>query len=143
MEFRELIKSLKGDHTVILSSHILSEIEQSCERVVIIDEGKVKAMDSVENLLSSYQGGERIRMQIEGTQEKVKKALEKIKTIKKLNITKAKQGMVNALVESENDIRRELAKAVVENDLGLLELSGERFTLEEVFKKLTTKEENA
>lgn len=142
IEIRELIKNLKGDHTVILSSHILPEIEQTCERVVIISEGKVVAQDTPQNLTSRLKGGERTRMRIEGDEKKIRDAFKTIKSIKTLEIQSA-DGICQVSVESESDIRKELAKQTVSKDLGLLELAADKFTLEDIFLSLTTKEEAA
>lgn len=142
IEIRELIKNLRGDHTVILSSHILPEIEQTCERVVIINNGKVVAQDTPQNLTSRLKGGERTSLKIEGDEKKIREAFKSIKTIKTLDI-KTVDGICQVLVESENDIRKDLAKQTVSKDMGLLELSADKFTLEEIFLHLTTKEEAA
>ncbi len=142
IEIRQLIKGLSGEHTVILSSHILPEIEQTCERVVIINEGKVVAEDTVENLTNRMRGVQRINLQVEGDQDAVKKALQSIDAIEKMNVI-AKNNICEVEVESPQDIRKDLARVIVNNGLGLLELSTERFTLEEIFLHLTTKEEVA
>ncbi|MEJ2053161.1 MAG: ATP-binding cassette domain-containing protein [Calditrichaceae bacterium] len=141
IEIRELIKNLRGEHTVILSSHILPEIEQTCERVVIINEGKVVAQDTPENLTNRLKGGERIQLQVEGKEDAVKKALKPIKEIKSLEAATDKKGIVKVVIESDKDIRKMLAKNIVGEGLGLLELSTDRFTLEDIFLSLTTKEE--
>jgi len=143
IEIRELIKNLSGEHTVILSSHILPEIEQTCERVVIINEGRVVAEDSVANLTGRMRGVERILLQVEGSEEQLRQLLGKISDIKTLHFGRQKDGVVQVSVESEKDLRKELAKQIVKNDLGLLELAIERFTLEDIFLHLTTKEEAA
>ncbi len=142
IEIRQLIKGLSGEHTVILSSHILPEIEQTCERVVIINEGKVVAEDTVENLTNRMRGVQRINLQVEGDQDAVKKALQSVDAIQKMNVT-MKDNVCEVEVESPQDIRKDLARVIVNNGLGLLELSTERFTLEEIFLHLTTKEEVA
>jgi len=142
IEIRELIKNLKGDHTVILSSHILPEIEQTCERVVIINDGKVVAQDTPQNLTNRLKGGERINLKIEGDEKKIRTAFKSIKEIKSLEI-EVVDGISQVVVESESDIRKELAKQTVSKDLGLLELSADKFTLEDIFLHLTTNEEAA
>jgi len=142
IEIRELIKNLKGDHTVILSSHILPEIEQTCERVVIINEGKVVAQDTPQNLTSRLKGGERINLKIEGDEQKIRTAFKPIKDIKSMDI-KTADGICQVIVESASDIRKELAKQAIHKDLGLLELYTDKFTLEDIFLQLTTKEEAA
>jgi ABC-2 type transport system ATP-binding protein len=141
IEIRELIKNLKGEHTVILSSHILPEIEQTCERVVIINEGRVVAEDTVDNLTSRLKGGERSVLIVEGSEKKIKDAFSKLEMVKSFELTKSINKTFKVSVESENDIRRILAKTVVENDLGLLELSSDKLSLEDIFLHLTTKEE--
>ena len=141
IEIRELIKNLRGEHTVILSSHILPEIEQTCERVVIINDGRVVAEDTPENLTNHLKGVERTQLQVEGKEAAVKKALKPIKAIKSLETNVDQNGIINVVVESESDIRKMLAKNIVGEGLGLLELSTDRFTLEDIFLHLTTKEE--
>lgn len=143
IEIRELIKNLSGEHTVILSSHILPEIEQTCERVVIINEGRVVAQDTPKNLTNRLKGGERTSLIIEGGKEKVSDAFKTITDIKTIEIKEDKDGTCRVLVESEKDIRKELAKQVISKKLGLLELSADKFTLEDIFLHLTTKEEVA
>ncbi len=71
IEIRELIKNLKGDHTVILSSHILPEVEQTCERVVIISDGLVVAEDTPDNLTARMRGSDRVLLEVEGEKEKI------------------------------------------------------------------------
>jgi len=143
IEIRELIKNLRGDHTVILSSHILPEIEQTCDRVVIINDGKVVAQDTVANLTNRMQGGERTLLQVEGKEEEVRKVLESASGIKSLNVNTVSGGQLELIVESEQDIRKELANLIVKGNLGLLGLTAEKFTLEDIFLHLTTKEEAA
>jgi ABC-2 type transport system ATP-binding protein len=141
IEIRELIKNLAGEHTVILSSHILPEIEQTCERVVIINEGQVVAQDSVDNLTSRMRGGEQTNLLVEGSEEKIRASLSKMDTVKSFNIEKSDGGVFKINVESELDIRKDLSQQIIKNNLGLLELTAEKFTLEDIFLHLTTKEE--
>ncbi len=143
IEIRQLIKNLGGDHTVILSSHILPEIEQTCERVVIINEGKVVVEDTVENLTNRMHGVQRITLQVEGSEEAIKQALQPIPDIQKMEFNSKGKDIREVIIETPKDVRKDLAKAIVNSGLGLLELSTERFTLEEIFLHLTTKEEVA
>ena len=143
IEIRDLIRHLKGDHTVILSSHILPEIEQTCERVVIINQGKVVAQDTPEELTRKLKGGEKVILQVEGSSEDINKALKGIKGIDKMDIEEVKQGVNKIIIESDKDLRKDLAKKVVNSGLGLLELTVDKFTLEDIFLELTTKEEEA
>ena len=143
IEIRELIKNLRGEHTVILSSHILPEIEQTCERVVIINQGRVVAEDTPENLTARLAGGERILLTVAGDEEKWRRAAEKVEGVRGVEIVPADGGLLNIKVESERDIRTELARLTVTNDMDLLELKKETFTLEDIFLHLITKEEAA
>ena len=101
IEIRELIKNLRGDHTVILSSHILPEIEQTCDRVVIINEGKVVAEDTAENLTNRLQGGERTLLQVEGPEDAVRKTLESASGIKSLDVNTVSENLLELIVESD------------------------------------------
>jgi len=143
IEIRELIRGLAGEHTVILSSHILPEIEQTCERVVIINDGRVVAQDTPENLKNRLAGGEQVHLLLDADETAARKALENVAGIDTLNFDSGKDGLLSVQVKSANDIRRELARAVVKHNLGLLELSADRFSLEDIFLKLTTNEEAA
>ncbi len=143
IEIRELIKSLGGDHTIILSTHILPEVEMTCKRVVIINEGEVVAKDTPDNLTRRLKGNERTILELEGEAGKAQSLLEKTDGV--LSVQKAQSGNkhLRFVVETSSDIRRELAKSVVDNGLGLYELRTEAYSLEEIFLHLTTKEEVA
>jgi len=142
IEIRELIKNLAGDHTVILSSHILPEVEQTCERVVIINDGLVVAEDTPENLTRRMTGSERILLQVEGDEDKVKSVLTSFPDVTDVN-TKNKNGIIDIVVESKKDLRKEFAQSIIENKMGLIELQSDKVTLEDIFLHLTTKEEEA
>jgi ABC-2 type transport system ATP-binding protein len=143
IEIRELIKKLGGDHTVILSSHILPEIEQTCDRVVIISEGAVVAEDTVQNLTARLKGVERVIMQVEGAESAIRQALGSVQHIRNLTLKTQTNQTHQIIIESDHDLRRDLAKAVIQNGMELLELTTDKFTLEDIFLKLTTKEEAA
>ncbi|MBI4263877.1 MAG: ABC transporter ATP-binding protein [Acidobacteria bacterium] len=145
IETRELIKQLGGDHTVILSTHILPEVGQTCQRVVIINKGRVVAVDSPENLTSRLRGSETMYVQVDATSEDTKRALEAIPGVTQVSLADTR-GTVNSFeVSSEagRDVRRELAAAVVTRGWGLLELRPLRMSLEEIFLHLTTDESAA
>jgi ABC-2 type transport system ATP-binding protein len=141
IEIRELIKNLKGDHTVILSSHILPEVEQTCERVVIIANGKVVAQDTPQNLTARMRGSDRVLMELDGDAKIVENTLKKIKDVTSVKIDQINNNLLKVAVESTRDLRREYAKALVSKDVGLLELQADKVTLEDIFLELTTKEE--
>ena len=142
-EVRELIKSLAGNHTVVLSTHILPEVEQTCHRVVIIDHGKIVAVDTPQNLRFQAQGAERIFLEVEGPPNDLVTALKAVPGVMDVRIVAEANGSNRLEVESElrRDIRRDLARRVVESGWGLLEMRSSTMSLEDVFIKLTTAEE--
>lgn len=144
IEIRELIKTLGGDHTVILSTHILPEVEMTCERVVIINEGEVVAQDTPENLTKRLKGKDRIVIELEGEEKTAKEVFDKFSQITNWQKTKASSNNRSKFIlETEQDIRRDLAREVVNKNLGLYELGVEAYSLEDIFLHLTTKEEVA
>lgn len=143
IEIRELIKNLKGDHTVILSSHILPEVEQTCERVVIIAEGEVVAEDTPENLTARMKGGERVLLELEGDEKQVKEVFKTFSDVTAVKVNKTAGGLLKVEVESKKDLRKDYAQALIGKKIGLLEMQSDKVTLEDIFLHLTTKEEAA
>ncbi len=141
IEIRELIKNLKGDHTVILSSHILPEVEQTCERVVIISEGEVVAEDTPENLTARMKGGERVLLELEGDEKQVKEVFKTFSDVTAVKVNKKAGGFLKVEVESKKDLRKDYAQALIGKKIGLLEMQSDKVTLEDIFLHLTTKEE--
>lgn len=144
IEVRELIRSLSDEHTVILSTHILPEVSMTCNRVVIINEGKLVAVDTPDNLTARLKGSESIMLEVEGPIPDVQSAVEKVENVTSVSVKpSAKENLANYKIESKigKDVRKELASLIVNNGWGLLELKPEGLSLEEVFMRLTTKEE--
>jgi ABC-2 type transport system ATP-binding protein len=139
-EVRELIKELAGNHTVVLSTHILPEVEQTCHRVIIIDHGKIVAVDTPQNLRFQLQGAEQIFLEVEGPREDV---MSKLKLTPGVMNVQQIDGGNRFRIESElnKDIRSDLARTVVQSGWGLLELQSARMSLEDIFLKLTTAED--
>ena len=142
IEVRELIKSLAGDHTIILSTHILPEVSMTCDRVVIIDKGKVIAEDTPEKLTASLKGSEKLALEVRGPKEEIQNKLRSIAGVKKITIHSGGDDKVIYNIESELnvDVRPELAKAVVQNNWELFEMRPVGMSLEDVFLQLTTTE---
>lgn len=146
IETRQLIKNLGGDHTVILSSHILPEVSMTCNRIVIINEGKVAAVDTPDNLTRRLQGSSRVRVEARGPREQI---VETIQRLAGVLAVEAEQGISPDLIvchvecEAEADARERIAAAIAGGGWGLLEMRGVGLSLEEVFLKLTTEEEVA
>ncbi|OFW05549.1 MAG: MFS transporter [Acidobacteria bacterium RIFCSPLOWO2_02_FULL_68_18] len=143
IETRQLVKQLGGDHTVILSTHILPEVSQTCQRVVIINKGRVVAVDTPENLTSRLRGSETMHVQVDAPViGEVRAALQAVPGVTDVGIADTRGNVASYEVNSETgcDVRRELASAVVSRGWGLLELRPLRMSLEEVFLHLTTED---
>ena len=142
-EVRELIKDLAGNHTVVLSTHILPEVEQTCNRVVIIDRGKIVAVDTPQNLRFQLQGAERVFMEIQGPAPEITSKLKAMPGVIDVHTVGSNDGRHRFQIEGElkKDIRSDLARAVVQNGWGLYELQSITMSLEDIFLKLTTAEE--
>ncbi|MEJ2078161.1 MAG: ATP-binding cassette domain-containing protein [Acidobacteriota bacterium] len=145
VEVRGLIKSLGGDHTVILSTHILPEVSVTCERVVIINNGRIVAVDTPGNLSNRFSGGQRIEVEVGATASTVKPALERISGVRRVTEEPTESGRHRLIVESDGagEIRHLLSRAVFESGADLYQIRAESMSLEEVFVKLTTDEEEA
>jgi ABC-2 type transport system ATP-binding protein len=146
IETRELIKDLAGDHTIILSTHILPEVAQTCQSVIIINKGQVVAVDTPANLIERLGGAETIRLEVDPLGADPVPALAAVPGVTGVTGAtgaEAANGSCVLDVQSERgtDVRRELARAVVSSGWGLLELSPLRVSLEDVFLQLTTSEE--
>src|SRR6187455_2465253 len=124
IETRRLIKELAGDHTIILSTHILPEVSQTCQRVVIINKGHVVAIDTPDNLTAKLRGSETMYLQVDTGGADASLALNAVTGVTRVAESDRRDGLVGYEIESEqgHDIRRELARAVVTSGWGLLEL---------------------
>ncbi|MDQ3011333.1 MAG: ABC transporter ATP-binding protein [Acidobacteriota bacterium] len=142
-EVRNLIKGLAGEHTIILSTHILSEVETTCDRVIIINKGSIAAIDTPENLTSQLKGGERVKIVVRGEADGLQSALETVEGVSKVDIEPIEHdGGLKATIESGLglDLRGKIAATVVGAGYELLELGAVSLSLEEVFMQLTTDE---
>jgi ABC-2 type transport system ATP-binding protein len=148
METRDLIRGLAGDHTIILSTHILSEVEATCEHVIIIAKGKLVATDTVANLTSRLHGTEMVSVEVaprlagsDGSVfvSQVQQKLEQVFGVSRVLHKETKDGRERFAVESlqGRQIRPELARAVIESGWNLNELRSVGLSLEEIFLQLT------
>jgi len=139
IETRQLIRSLAGNHTIVLSTHILPEVAQTCQRVVIINKGRVVAVDTPENLTARLTGAETMFVQLDALGAEAGPVLAAIPGVTRVVAADSGGGFE---VESEHgtDIRRQLAKTIVNRGWGLLELRPMRMSLEEIFLQVTTDE---
>jgi ABC-2 type transport system ATP-binding protein len=142
METRDLIRSLAGSHTIVLSTHILPEVAQTCQRIVIINKGRVVAVDSPENLTQRLKGAATLYVQIDGAPEAIE-ALRIVPGVQAVQLADQSATVFGYEVTSEanRDVRRDVARAVVNGGFGLLEMRPARMSLEEIFLQLTTSEE--
>jgi len=142
IETRQLIKGFAGDHTIILSTHILPEVSQTCQRVVIINKGKVVAVDTPANLTRRLRGSETLFVHVDGDRAaEARVALERVQGVVRVSANDGQPGAAFE-IESEagHDVRPDLARAVVGGGWALLELRPLRMSLEEIFLSLTTED---
>jgi ABC-2 type transport system ATP-binding protein len=145
IETRQLIKELAGTHTIVLSTHILPEVSQTCDRVVIINKGRVVAVDTPANLTARLRGSETLYVQVDAAGQDAASVLRSLPGVLSVTVADTHDGVVGYDVSSEKgrDIRRDLARAVVLQHWGLLELRASRMSLEEIFLSLTTEEKDS
>ena len=144
VETRNLIKGFGGEHTVILSTHILPEVSMVCERVIIIHEGQVVAIDRPENLSERLRGTERIEVDIRGPAAQVMTALRDIPGVQEVTRRDREDvGSYNIESASGADLREQIATLVFQRGWGLLRLQPIQMSLEEIFLRLTTTESDS
>lgn len=139
IEIRELIRKLSKKHTIILSSHILAEIREVCDYIMIISRGKLVASDTPENLENRLKSSRHIELQAKAPVTRVQEILKEVSGIKKVDYRKDNNLMTTAQIETRNakDIREEIFTAFARNNQPLTTLSLSQTTLEEVFLELT------
>ena len=142
IETRQLIRDLANNHTIILSTHILPEVAQTCQKVVIINKGKVVAIDTPHALTERLHGAVTMFVEAEGPAADIQQALQSVSGVVRVNIAETRGDLASFNVDSEigADVRRELATAVVRGGWALLELRPMRMSLEDIFLSLTTEE---
>jgi ABC-2 type transport system ATP-binding protein len=145
VETRQVIRNLAGEHTVILSTHILPEVSVTCQRVIIINRGKVAAIDTPENLQRRMRGTDEIEVEVRGPSEAVKAALQSIPEV--LAVQERSNGSEASLFaidcSSGRDLREDIARTIVERGWGLRGLRPAAVSLEEVFVQLVTSESSS
>lgn len=142
-EARDLIKGLGGDHTVILSTHILEEVSQTCQKVVIINKGRLEAVDTQENLTARLKGTESMFVEIDAMGADAAAAFSTLAGVRRVVQREGHGPTLAYEIESErgSDMRREIARTVVNQGWGLLELRPLRLSLEDIFIQLTSEEQ--
>ena len=142
IETRQLIRALKGSHTIVLSTHILPEVAQTCQKVVIINKGKVVAIDTPDALTERLRGAQTLLVEAQGPADTIQGALRSVAGVVNVSVAEQRDAATSFQVDSEKgaDIRREVASAIVRGGWGLLELRPMRMSLEDIFLSLTTEE---
>ncbi len=136
VEVRELIKELGETRTVILSTHILSEVSQICERVIIINEGHIVASDTPENLTAMLEGASRIHLRVADPTDGIPETLVRLEGVS--SVIPTAKGAYDLQCTKGTELRPAIAELVVRNGWGLLEMRAVEMSLEEIFMKLTT-----
>ena len=140
IETRQLIRELAGSHTIILSTHILPEVAQTCQKVVIINKGKVVAIDTPDALTERSRGAQTLFVQAHGPADAIQGVLQSLPGVVNVSLADASPGSFHVDSEKGTDIRRDVAAAIVRGGWGLLELRPMRMSLEDIFLSLTTEE---
>jgi ABC-2 type transport system ATP-binding protein len=142
IETRQLIRELAGTHTIVLSTHILPEVAQTCQKVVIINKGKVVAIDTPDALTDRLRGGQALFVIAQGPAADIQRSLQNIAGVTRVVVNDTRDTTATLEVDSDKgaDIRAEVAAAIVRSGWSLLELRPSRASLEDVFLKLMTDE---
>ena len=142
-EIRDLIKGLKQKHTVILSSHILSEVSAVCDYVLIISHGKLVASDTPENLGKLAAGSNNLNLLVKGQKDTIRAALEAVEGVKEVTVKKSPEEGVYAITvgtEENMDVREKVFYSMVNASCPILEMQSRKVSLEEIFLELTESE---
>lgn len=145
-EVRKLIKSLAGEHTIILSTHILPEVEVTCDRVVIINKGQIVAEGTPQSLSSQRSGGQRIHLEVKGGDAELRAALEPVPGVSHIEIEPVEStDRLSVTLENDSgeDLRHRLAADLIGRGFELYELRAVNLSLEDIFRQLTTEEARA
>ncbi len=142
LEVRQLIQAIGKERTIILSTHILPEVSMTCERVLIMNKGRIVAANTPKELTQALQGGERVRIVVKGDVARLQSILKENADVLHCTVESLEGGLVRAEVRfpSERECRPAFARFLIDQGVDLLEMAGASISLEEVFLKLTTEE---
>ena len=145
IEMRELLRSLRGAHTIVLSSHILTEISETCDRLLVLGEGKIVAAGTEEELSKSLIGGAQVDITVradgDARARELLSKLEGVRHVERISPREAGHGVVSFRLQAEKDVREAVCKALVTADIGILEMVRSKHELESIFLRLTTPED--
>jgi ABC-2 type transport system ATP-binding protein len=136
VEMRDLVRGLRGEHTVVLSSHILTEISQTCDRILVMHRGRIVAAGSENQLLAGLGRGMRLSVQVAGTREQVEEVLQRVHGLKSFKIVREDDGVLDLEMNADSDQRVEVSRALVHGGLGLMGLA-RKDDIESIFLQLT------
>jgi ABC-2 type transport system ATP-binding protein len=141
VDMREMIRGLKGRHTILVSSHILPEISQTCDRILVLQDGKIVATGTEEELTKDLAGGRKISLVVRGEEKKALELVKGLPKVKACEVAGKSAGTVHLRVTTEEDVREDLSRAIVLGGLGLLEIAPSEAELESIFISLTRRKE--
>jgi ABC-2 type transport system ATP-binding protein len=141
VEVRQLIRELSGDHTIVLSTHILPEVSMTCKRVLIIHRGRIVAEDTPDGLERKLRKGERLLVRVHRPPSNMVSLLERLPNVVKAERVRGEENLFAVDVAPGQDMRTTVAEYIVNNGWGLLELRRDEMTLEEIFLNIITREE--
>lgn len=138
-EIRNLIKSLAGQHTILLSTHILPEVQASCERIIIINQGNIVAEDTLEGIAKKMSGSGKVLVRVQKFSDVLLTSLKKISGV--VDVQTNSNNLLEIETNGQDSVSQEIAGLIVSSGAGLIEIKAESMNLEDVFLKLTSKEE--
>ena len=141
IEIRQLIKGLAGQHTVVLSSHILPEVTATCQRIIVINQGQIVAQDSIDRLTTRMRQGQVFTMSVKNASESGIGALRAIPGVKE--VSREGSRLLIEILPEQSEIRDRIVETAVAEKFGVLEFAAEKLSLEEVFLQLTTQEKHS
>ena len=138
---RQLLLGLRGKHTIVLSSHILTEISQTCDRLLVLREGEIVASGTEAELSTRLAKGVEVEMTVRGATDQAKASLGKVEGVVAIDTLAPREpGCTTLRIEAKSDVRDALCRALVEGGFGILEVVRRRWELESIFLKLTSDE---
>jgi ABC-2 type transport system ATP-binding protein len=137
VEMRNMIGELRGEHTILLSTHILTEIEATCDRILVMHQGRVAAQGTEEELAARLLKTRALEIEVRGTAELLTAALAPLPAVHKLQVTPHSDTIVRANIEVDDAAREQVSRAIFEAGLGLLSMHGQSTGLEAVFLQLS------
>jgi ABC-2 type transport system ATP-binding protein len=137
VDMRNLIASLRGEHTILLSTHILTEIERTCDRILMMHKGKIAAEGSEEELAARLTHGQRLELEVSGDEAVLRKALSLVAEASELSVERSPNGNLKASLRIDGEVRTKVSRSVVQAGLGLLSMQTQSTGLEAIFLELS------